>query len=86
MPKVWIQETITLNLKEIFKNYKIEESNNKFYILINTSLFKWEYLSWTGCNNHYHGEYCEFDTYENAEKFALYWCKRGPLTKWFKEE
>lgn len=75
-----------MNLKRIFNKYKIRESNNRFYVLINTCLFKWEYLSWVECDDHYHGEYCEFETYENAMKFAEHWCKHKPLTKWFKKE
>lgn len=54
-------------------------------MLINTCLLKWEYLSWADSSEHYHGEYCEFDTYENAEKFADRWCKYKPLTRWFKK-
>lgn len=76
----------TMIMSFLFKKYKIVKILNKFFIVIRLYWFNWKYLTWEKLHGHYHGEYCSFDTYEEAEAFANIWCKQNPNRRWIKKE
>lgn len=69
--------------RKILKKWKIQSLNDEYLVLVRTKFFKWEILSWDSSKKHYHGEYCMFNTYEDAKKVAVHCTNKESVSKWY---
>ena len=69
--------------RKILKKWKIQLFRDKYLVVVHTKFFKWEILSWNNSKKHYNGEYCMFDTYEDAKNVAVYCTNKEFVSKWY---